>query len=142
MRRAARSASACWRSPSGVSAQTAVAGMPASLKTRAMKLRVLDADAEAERAHPREIVDAAAQLLHHLPRPGVVRREQVRQALDVVAAAAAPGDLAQIEAVVDAVVDERRRAVLVDGVPEPQLGGDPVVEPVEQAGRRCAPAWP
>ena len=51
--------------------------------------------------------------------------------LDVVAAAPAPRDVPQVEPVVDAVVGEGREAVLVDGVPQPQLGGDPVVEPVE-----------
>ena len=31
----------------------------------------------------------------------------------------------------DAEVQERREALLVDGVPEPQLGGDAIVEPVQ-----------
>jgi hypothetical protein len=51
--------------------------------------------------------------------------------LDVVAATAAPRHVAQIEAVVDAVVDERREALLVDRVPEPQLGRDAPAEPLE-----------
>ncbi|MEL7207732.1 MAG: DUF3427 domain-containing protein, partial [Actinomycetota bacterium] len=49
----------------------------------------------------------------------------------VVAAAPGPGDLPQVEAVVDAPVGERHQPVLVDGVPQPQLGRNPVVEPVQ-----------
>ena len=68
----------------------------------------------------------------HLPGPGIVRRQQVRQPLDVVAPTAPPWNLPQIETVVDAVVGERRQALLVDGVPQPKLGGDSIVEPVQQ----------
>ena len=45
----------------------------------------------------------------------------------------------------DAVVDERRQSVLVDGVPQAQLGGDAILEPAEQRqsvaafGRRGKP---
>jgi hypothetical protein len=38
--------------------------------------------------------------------------------------------LPEVQVVGDAVVGERGEAVLVDGVPEAELGGDPVVEPV------------
>src|SRR5581483_11451011 len=48
-----------------------------------------------------------------------------------VTAPAAPRDVAQVEAVVNAEVQERSEVLLVDGVPQAQLGGDAVVEPVE-----------
>ncbi len=38
---------------------------------------------------------------------------------------------AQVEAVVDAEVEERGEVLLVDGVPQAQLGGDAIVEPVQ-----------
>jgi hypothetical protein len=62
---------------------------------------------------------------------GVVGGEEIRQSVHVVAAAANPVDVAQIEAVVDAVVGEGREVALVDGVPDSELCGDAVVEPVE-----------
>ena len=43
----------------------------------------------------------------------------------------APWDVAQVEAVVDAVVGEGGEVLLVDGVPDSEFGGDAVVEPVE-----------
>ena len=43
----------------------------------------------------------------------------------------APGDVAQVEAVVDAVVGEGGEVLLVDGVPDSEFGGYAVVEPVE-----------
>ena len=87
-------------------------------------------------------VDVSVELLEHLARPDIVGGVEPVETLDVVAAAAPPGDVAQVEAVVDAVVDEGRQAVLVDGVPQAQLGGDAVVEPMRAAaGRRCARAW-
>ena len=63
--------------------------------------------------------------------PGVGAGVGGAEGLDVVAPASLPGDVGQVEAVVDAEVHERRQLLLVDGVPEAQLGGDAVVEPVE-----------
>ena len=75
------------------------------------------------------------------PGPGVRRREDVREAVDVVSAASLPGDLAEVQAVVDPVVGERREPVLIDRVPEAELGRDSVVEPLEHresvAAFRC-----
>ena len=57
-------------------------------------------------------------------------------------AAAAPRDLAEVGAVGDAEVLERHEEALIDGLPEPQLDGDAMVEPlgdvlaVETLGRR------
>ena len=93
---------------------------------------MLDADAEPERPHRLQVVDARGELRDHLPGPSVVGREQVGEALRVVAAPAPPRHVAQVEAVVDAVVDEGDEPVLIDRIPEPQLGGDAVAEPAEQ----------
>ena len=51
-------------------------------------------------------------------------------AVDVVAGAAPERHLAQVETVVDPVVGERHEVLLVDRVPDPQLGGDSSVEEV------------
>jgi hypothetical protein len=88
-----------------------------------------NADAEAERPHGVDVVDLGGKLRDHQARPDVVGREQIRETIDVVPAAAAPGDLPEIEPVVNTVVNERGQPVLVDGVPEAQLGSDPVIEP-------------
>ncbi len=93
--------------------------------------RVLDADAEAERAHPGGVVHAPRELLEDESGPGVAAGEEVGELLHVVAAAPPPGNVAQVEAIVDAVVGEGHEAMLVDGVPESQLGGDAPVEPAE-----------
>ena len=62
---------------------------------------------------------------------------------DVVSLPAAPRDVAQVEPVVNAEVRERREVLLVDGVPQPQLGGDPAVEVTRaRRGRRLARASP
>ena len=94
--------------------------------------RVLDAHAESERPHPTCVIDARGEL-----RGGPVRAQasvavsRFDRPCRVVSATPLPGDLAQVQAVVDAVVGERREAVLGDRVPEAKLGGDPVVEPAE-----------
>jgi hypothetical protein len=91
---------------------------------------VVDADAEAEDAHGGG-VGVAGELGEDAAGPGVIGGVELLEAKGVVAAAAAPGDVAEVEAVVDAEVLEGGEAVLVDGVPEAELGGDAVVEPVE-----------
>ncbi len=92
---------------------------------------VRDADAEAEGAHPTQVIDPARELLQHAARPRIVAGQQLREAVDVVATTPTPRDLAQVEAVVDAVVQEGREALAIDRVPEPQLGRDPSIEPVQ-----------
>jgi hypothetical protein len=92
---------------------------------------VLDADAEAEPAHRLEVIDVVSELLENEARPNVVRRVDVGERRGVIAVTASPGHAAQILAVVDAVVEERSQAVLFDRIPEPQLGGDAVIEPVQ-----------
>lgn len=72
------------------------------------------------------------ELLDHQTRPCVVGREQVAQLGDVVATAPAPRDLAEIQSVGNAVIDERGEPMLVDRVPESQLGSDALIEPAEQ----------
>src|SRR5262249_22831369 len=70
-------------------------------------------------------------LLDDKASPGVGARVCVAQRLDVVAPPAAPGNISEVEAVVDAEVEERRQVLLVDRIPEPQLRRNAVVEPVE-----------
>ena len=57
------------------------------------------------------------QLLEHKLGLDVVGGEQVRQTLGVISAAATPGNVAQVESVVNAKVDKRRQALLVNGIP-------------------------
>ena len=93
---------------------------------------MLDAHAEAECAHARQIVDAPVQLFHHLTGRGIGPGEQIRQGFGVIASTSSPWNLPQIEAVVDAEVREGRQSLLVDGVPESQFSGDSIVEPLQQ----------
>ncbi len=82
-------------------------------------------------AHGGGVVGKAEHLLEDRARPGVGAGVQVAEGVDVVALAPAPRDVGEVEPVVDAEVHERREALLVDGVPQAELGGDPVVEPVQ-----------
>lgn len=98
---------------------------------------VVDAHAEPEAAH-RGRGGVLLHLLDDEASPGVGARVGGAEGVDVVAPASLPGDVAQVEAVVDAEVHEGRQLLLVDGVPQAQLGGDAVVEPVED-GQAVAP---
>src|SRR5438093_7325991 len=64
--------------------------------------------------------------------PGVIRGQKVREPLDVVPSTAPPWHLTQIKPVVDAVVHEWREPLLIDRIPKAQLGGNSIVEPVQQ----------
>ena len=79
----------------------------------------------------RGIVCQPQHLVQHGAGPGVGAGVEIAEGFDVVALAAAPRDVGQVEPVVDAEVHERREPLLVDGVPQPQLGGDAIVEPVQ-----------
>jgi hypothetical protein len=59
--------------------------------------RVLDAHAEAERSKLGQLLRAVPHLLQHPPCPVIVRGEQVAERVDVVAPAASPGDVPQVE---------------------------------------------
>ena len=96
------------------------------------ELGVLDAHAEPEGPHGGGVVDVTGHLGHHQPSPRIGGRVEVREAPDVVPATALPGDVGQVESVVDAEVEERRQPVLIDGVPQAQLSRDALVEPVQQ----------
>jgi hypothetical protein len=91
---------------------------------------VLDAHAEAETAH-RRWLGMVGDLLDDEPGPGVGAGVCVAESFYVVALATTPGDLAEVEPVVDAEVEERCEVLLVDGIPETQFGSDAVVEPVQ-----------
>ena len=71
------------------------------------------------------------ELLDDLSHPDVVGGVDVGEGGDVVAGAPFPRHLPQVEAVVDAVVVERHEVLLIDGVPQAQLGGDASVEEVQ-----------
>ena len=112
----------------------------------AVKWRAMKRACSTLTQNPRQRIVAGVGVLGDLlddeAGPGVGAGVGVAEGLDVVAAASAPRDVAQVEAVVDAEVEERREVLLVDGVPEAQLGGDAIVEPVQdRAGRRCARGW-
>ena len=92
---------------------------------------VLDADAEPEAPHRSEVVDVVVELVEDEPGPRVIPGVDVAERGDVVAVAAPPRHVAQVDAVVDAVVGERGEPVLLDGVPEPEFGRDAVAEPVQ-----------
>ena len=96
-----------------------------------------DADAEAEGPHRRG-VDVVGELVQHEAGPGVVAGVEVLECRDVVALAPPPGDVGEVEAVVDAEVLERREVLAVDGVPEAQLGGDAIVEPLQDGATVAA----
>ncbi len=89
-----------------------------------------DADAEAECSHGRWVPDALAKLLDDLADPHVIGRVDVRERSDVVSGASTERHLPQVETVVDPVVGERHQVLLVDRVPDPELGGDTSVEEV------------
>ena len=79
-------------------------------------------------SHRVRVADLEADLLDDPPGPGVVGGEDVGEGGRVVAGAALPRHLAEVGAVVHAEVRERHEILLVDRVPDPQLGGDPTVE--------------
>ena len=106
--------------------------------------RVLLGDAEAERAHRAGIKHDPLDRLQKLGDAKVVVGQQVAELVERVAAAP-PRDLAEVGSVRDAEVLERDEEALVDRLPEPQLDGDPLVEPlgdvlaVQALGRRGQP---
>lgn len=89
------------------------------------------AHTEPQAPHRVGIVGVAHQLVDHRAGPGIGARVQRAQRLDVIALPSPPRDVGQVEPVVDPEVGERHQPVLVDGVPQAQLGGDAVVEPAE-----------
>ena len=98
---------------------------------------VPDADAVPERPHLRGIGDLAPHFFNHETCPRVVGREDVLERADVVPLSATPGDGAQVEPVVDTEIREWRQILLVDCVPEPQLGGNPAIEVAEDVEAVC-----
>ena len=91
---------------------------------------VVDRDAEAEASHSGR-VSALGNLMDNETSPGVGTRVRDAQRFDVVAAPASPRDHTKVETVVNAEVHEWREVLLGDCVPQSQLGGDPVVKPVQ-----------
>ena len=89
-----------------------------------------DADAEAQCSHGPWVPDVPAKLLDDLANPHVISRVDVRERSDVVSGASTERHFPQVETIVDPVVGERHEVLLVDGVPDPELGGDASVEEV------------
>ena len=114
----------------GLSPQTATDVDAVAVEVLRHEAGVLDAHAEAEAAHRRRL-GVVGHLLHDQAGPGVGAGVGGAQRLDVVAAAPPPRDVPEVEPIVDAEVEEGREVLLVDRVPQPQLGGDAIVEPVQ-----------
>ena len=108
---------------------------------RRHELGVLNADTETEGAHRGRVISETRYFLHDLSRPSICTGVQAAQCLNVVALAATPGDVGEVESVVDAEIHEGREALLVDGIPQPQFGGNAIIEPVKDrqvvAAFRC-----
>ena len=104
--------------------------MPRLLNSSAMNRAWATLTQKPECSHGRWVPDALAKLLDDLADPHVVGGVDVREGSDVVAGAPPEGHLPEVEAVVDAVVGERHEVLLIDGVPDAQLGGDAPVEEV------------
>ena len=94
------------------------------------EVRVLDTDAEPETPH-RGNLDVLVDLLHHESSPSVGTRVRLTERSNVVPGAASPRNGPEVEAVVNAVVDEGRQVLLLDRIPQPQLGGNAVTKPVQ-----------
>ena len=136
----ARSLRAASRSPWGLSPHTATAAMPWLREVAGHEAGMFDAHAEAERSHLGR-VDVLADFLDDEASPRVGAGVGGAERLDVVALSPPPWDVAEVDPVVDTVVEERRQVLLVDRIPQSELGGDPVVEPVQDgqpvAALRC-----
>ncbi len=95
------------------------------------ELGVVDAHAEPEAAHRGQVIAVIGDLLDRRYEPRRLCSCKVAQCLDVVAPSAPPRDVGEVEPVVDPEVHERHQPLLIDSVPQPQLRGDAVIEPVE-----------
>src|SRR5690606_40064799 len=93
--------------------------------------RVIHAHAEPQSTYLRGGAEVIEEEREDAPRPDVIRRDEVRQALDIISAPTSERDLSKVQIISDAEVGKGGKAVLIDGIPEPKLGGDAIVEPVE-----------
>jgi hypothetical protein len=93
--------------------------------------RVVDAHAEPEGAHALRVGDAPTDFLQHEPhaRLGAVGKVPSRELVAVVAPAAFPRDVVEVDRVLHAEVLERREQSLLERVPQPHLVGGAPVEP-------------
>lgn len=97
---------------------------------RRHELGVLDAHAEAERAHRVNVAHVPLGGAEHRTGPHVVGGVELLERVHVVAAGAEV-DGREVDVVVDAEVLKRHDQRLVDGVPEADLRGDAVIETPE-----------
>src|SRR5437763_1908861 len=80
-------------------------------------------------AHSTRVEDDALDRLEQLCDADIVVGEQIAQVLRRIPAAS-PCELSEISAVRDPEVLERNEEALIDGFPQSQLDGDPMLEPV------------
>ena len=97
-------------------------------------MRVVDTDTEPDSAHSTRLADLVPYLLHHDSGARRVPGVEIRQGSFVVAAPA-PGNLGEIGVVADPEVVKRAQQSLIDGIPDPELGGSSAAE--EQADVRA-----
>src|SRR5690349_15966897 len=71
------------------------------------------------------------KLPKHSAGPYIRRRDETGEASDVIASSPAPRDVAKIKVVCHPEVGERHESVLIDRIPEPELGRDAAVEPLQ-----------
>jgi len=93
--------------------------------------RMVNAYAKAKSAYGAHGVDVLIHFMEDHPSPRVVRCEETGQLVHVISPAPNKRHTSQVQAVGDAVVREWAQTVLVDRVPQPKLGSDATVEPVE-----------
>ncbi len=96
------------------------------------ELRVIDVDAEAEGPHRSRGGDVVAHRIEDATEPDVTRGIDAPQLLDGIAARC-PGDLREVGAVADPEVLEGAEEILIERLPEAQLGSDAIAEPDEDA---------
>ena len=106
-------------------------GQPARREVRRHELRVLDADAEGERANGSPVRDASFELRQDAVGARGVPGVDVAERGEVVAGPR-PAHVPQVHAVVDAVVLERHEELVVERVPQAKLGRDVAVEVGQQ----------
>ena len=137
----ARSAKATRRSESGVSDQIAVAATPAARNTRAIKRACSTLTQKpSARMRARSSMRCSSSFRTNFARC-IIGSQEVGKAFDIVAAPASPRDVAQVEAIVDSVVNESHQPLLIDRIPEAKLGRNAPFEPFEDrqsiASLRC-----
>ncbi len=120
------------------------AGQPPLGERPSHELRVGDGHAEPQRAHRAGVEQDALELAEQADNTGVVAGVETVQVFGAIPAAS-PLERREIDVVVDAEVLEGREMVILDRLPQAQLGSGPTPEPprdvlsVHALGRRGQP---